>query len=129
MRIKIDENLPSRLASRLAAMGHDVKTVKEEGIAGKSDPVVWENAQREARFLITQDLDFSDSRRFAPGSHYGILLIRLHNPSWRTLLARALDVFAQEEVAQWVGCVVVATERKVRVRWSATRHGNAKSLS
>ncbi|MBZ5514769.1 MAG: DUF5615 family PIN-like protein [Acidobacteriia bacterium] len=116
MRIKLDEQLPAHLASRLSAMGHDVRTVLEEGIAGKADPVVWQAAQRGARFLITQDMDFSDARRFAPGTHHGILLIRLRSPGWRSLLARVQDVFAQEDVAQWAGCLVVATERKVRVR-------------
>ncbi|HUU12285.1 MAG TPA: DUF5615 family PIN-like protein [Terriglobia bacterium] len=116
MRIKLDENLPSRLASRLAAMGHDVQTVAEEGIAGSNDPVIWQVAQREARFLITQDLDFSDVKRFAPGSHYGILLIRLRTPSRRALIARVEDLFRVEDVDQWPKCFVVATERKVRVR-------------
>jgi predicted nuclease of predicted toxin-antitoxin system len=116
MRIKLDENLPSGLASRLAGMGHDVHTVPEEGIAGKADPVVWEAAQSEARFLITQDMYFADARRFAPGSHHGILLVRLHAPSWRALAARVGDVFAREDVAQWTSCLVVATEYKVRVR-------------
>ncbi len=53
MNIKLDENLPSRLASVLAGMGHHVQTVPEEGIAGKPDVTIWETAQREARFLIT----------------------------------------------------------------------------
>jgi len=116
MKIKLDENLPSPLAPRLAAMGHDTQTVIEEGIAGETDLVIWEAAQREARFLITQDLDFSDARRFVPGMHHGVLLVRLHNPSWRTLVARVSDVFAQEDVTRWVGCFVVATKSKVRVR-------------
>jgi len=116
MRIKLDENLPSRLASRLAGMGHDGQTVGEEGIAGQTDPVIWEAAQREARFLITQDLDFSQVRRFAPGTHHGILLIRLHPPSRQALIARVEDLFGEEDVSQWARCFVVATERKVRVR-------------
>ncbi len=115
MKIKLDENLPSRLASRLAAMGHDVQTVVEEGIEGKPDPAVWEAAQRDARFLITQDMDFSDARRFAPGTHHGILLIRLHAPSWRSLAARVGGLFAAEDSAHWARCFVVATESKVRV--------------
>jgi predicted nuclease of predicted toxin-antitoxin system len=115
MNIKLDENLPSLLALRLAAMGHDAQTVVEEGIAGEADPVVWEAAQREARFLITQDMHFSDARRFAPGTHEGILLVRLHAPSWRALVARVEELFTEQDVADWVGCFVVATERKVRV--------------
>jgi len=119
MKIKLDENLPRRLASRLAGMGHDVQTVGEEGIAGRVDPVVWEAAQRETRFLITQDMDFSNAQSFVPGSHYGILLIRLRTPSRRALIQRVEDLFREEDVAQWARCFVVATERKVRVRWPA----------
>jgi predicted nuclease of predicted toxin-antitoxin system len=119
MKIKLDENLPRRLASRLAGMGHDVQTVGEEGIAGRVDPVVWEAAQRETRFLITQDMDFSNAQSFVPGSHYGILLIRLRTPSRRALIQRVEDLFREEDVAQWARCFVVATERKVRVRWAA----------
>jgi predicted nuclease of predicted toxin-antitoxin system len=116
MRIKLDENLPWRLASRLAAMGHDIRTVGEEGIAGNTDPAIWEAAQREARFLITQDLDFSDAKRFAPGTHHGILLVRLHTPSRRTLIARVEGLFGEEDVDEWARCFVVATDCKVRVR-------------
>jgi predicted nuclease of predicted toxin-antitoxin system len=116
MKIKLDENLPSLLAPRLAAMGHDVHTVVEEGMAGKADPVVWRAAQREGRFLITQDMDFSDAKRLAPGTHQGILLIRLRNPSWRAIVARVADLFAREDVSLWAKCFVVATESKVRAR-------------
>ena len=34
MKIKLDENLPSRVASLLNGMGHDVHTVFDEGLAG-----------------------------------------------------------------------------------------------
>ena len=37
----------------------------------------WDVAQREGRILITQDLDFSDIRKFQPGTHYGIVVVRL----------------------------------------------------
>jgi hypothetical protein len=33
--------------------------------------------QESQRFLVTQGLDFSDTRRFSPGMHCGILLVRL----------------------------------------------------
>lgn len=64
MRIKLDENIPSQLRSDLSNLGHDVDTVIDEGLTGKNDDTVWLAAQREQRFFITQDLDFSDSRRF-----------------------------------------------------------------
>ncbi|HEX8817533.1 MAG TPA: DUF5615 family PIN-like protein [Terriglobales bacterium] len=85
MRIKLDENLPVRLAAILTNLRHDVHTIVEENLSGKSDLEVWQAAQREERFLITQDLDFSDVRRFAPGTHRGILLVRLHSPDRESL--------------------------------------------
>ena len=115
MKIKLDENLPVRLATLLKGLGHDVHTVHQESLIGGSDKLIWEAAQNESRFLITQDLDFSDSRKFAAGSHHGILLVRLRSPSRRDLLERIGELFRGENVVQWAGCFVVATETKIRV--------------
>jgi predicted nuclease of predicted toxin-antitoxin system len=116
VRIKLDENMPTTLVADLSAKGHDVDTVPQEGIAGHSDDTVWSAGQREARFLITTDLDFSDIRKFAPGTHHGVLLVRLAKPTRRALAARVRNVFQSEDVESWARCFVVATERKVRVR-------------
>ena len=69
MKLKLDENLPVSLASRLRVLDHDVDTVRDEGLTGHDDSAVWAAAQEAGRFLVTQDLDFSDVRRFAPGTH------------------------------------------------------------
>jgi hypothetical protein len=116
MKIKIDENLPPQIAHKLRSLGHDVHTALDEGISGCVDPVMWQAAQRDERFLITQDLDFSDARRFAPGTHHGILLIRLRLPGMFSLVERIEELFQNENVSAWIGCFVVATERKLRVR-------------
>ncbi len=115
MKIKLDENLPLRLGAPLKDLGHDVHTVHAERLIGHPDSEIWKAAQTESRFLITQDMDFSDLRRFAPGSHHGILLVRLHSPSRRNLNARILEIFRGESVEEWLGCFVVATDRKIRV--------------
>ena len=115
MKIKVDENLPRRLATLLEELGHDVHTTHEEGLVGHTDKDIWDATQKESRFLITQDLDFSDSRRFAPGAHHGILLVRLRSPSRRSLAERIEKLFQQEDVERWSGCFVVASDRKTRV--------------
>ena len=115
MKIKLDENLPLQVAILLRDLNHDVHTLREEQLTGRADEEVWNAAQRESRFLITQDLDFSDVRQFAPGSHHGILLVRLHAPNRANLISRVQELFTQENVGEWPGCFVVATERKVRV--------------
>ena len=66
MKIKLDENLPARLAS------------------------------------------------FAPGTHAGVLLLRLREPGAQALLAAVAAV--AEELSSWRTCFVVLTENKVRVK-------------
>lgn len=115
MRIKVDENLPVGLGTILHNLAHDVDTVTQEHLSGRSDLDIWHATQREQRFLITQDLDFSDVRKFAPGTHNGILLVRLRSPDRQSLLRRVFEVFEHEDVNSWARCFVVATERKIRV--------------
>jgi len=116
MKAKLDENLQLQIASRLRMHGHDVHTMADEGLSGCADLDLWEAAQRERRALITQDLDFSDERRFVPGTHFGILLIRLRSASRLSLVERVSEIFQYEDVDSWAGCFVVVTEQKVRVR-------------
>jgi predicted nuclease of predicted toxin-antitoxin system len=119
VKIKLDENLPIRLVPLLTDLGHDVETVPDEQIAGRDDEdddVVWSAAQAHGRFLVTQDLDFSDARKYAPGTHHGLLLIRLPQPSRTALFDRVSMLFRTEAVDSWRGCIVSATPRKVRVK-------------
>src|SRR4029077_16150299 len=44
--------------------------------------------------------------KFTPGTHSGILLVRLRSPDRSSLIQRIKQVFLQEEVALWSGCFV-----------------------
>ena len=116
MKFKLDENLPASLVNVLFDLGYDADTVPSEGLAGKDDNAVWNAAQAANRFLITQDLDFSDIRRFAPGTHHGLLLIRLNNPGRIALTRRVESLFRTEAIENWARCYVVVTDRKIRVQ-------------
>ncbi len=116
MNIKLDENLPVRLIRFLSDLGHNVDTVPQEGLAGFDDSTGWHAAQQSGRFFITQDLDFSDIRRYAPGSHHGLMLLRLRDPSRRALAHRIQAVFGMDEAQGWGRCFVVVTDRKIRIR-------------
>ena len=115
MKIKLDENLPARLKNVLTAYGHDIDTVNDEGLTGRSDQDVWRAAQAESRFLITQNLDFSDTRQFVPGTHCGILLVRLREPGAQALFEQVAAVAT--EIEKWHGCFVVLTEHKLRIKY------------
>jgi predicted nuclease of predicted toxin-antitoxin system len=116
MNVKLDENLPLQIAAELRARTYDVRTVGEENLTGCWDADIWQAAQREGRILITQDMDFSDTRKFVPGTHHGIVLIRLQSPSRQNLIDRVTKLCEAEDIRGWAGCFVVVTERKIRVR-------------
>ena len=116
MKAKLDENLLLQIATRLRQLGHDIHTTQQENLSGCDDSELWAQAQREGRTLITQDLDFSDSRRFTLGTHHGIVLVRLHSPGRLRLVERLEEVFQGEAVSEWAGCFVVVTDQKIRVR-------------
>jgi predicted nuclease of predicted toxin-antitoxin system len=118
MNVKLDENLPESLSGLLGGLGHKVHTVRQEALAGYPDSEIWRVVQREERFLVTQDLGFSDVRKFPPGTHHGILLLRLRSPSRGNLIQRVVELFQDENVELWRACLVVATENKVRITHS-----------
>ena len=116
VRVKVDENFAQSHVSLLEDAGHDAESVFDEGLSGLQDAALWARVTEEDRLFITLDLDFSDIRRFPPGTHPGILLLRPRNASReavRTVLRRVLRTYALEELK---GCLVVASDRHTRVR-------------
>lgn len=115
MRIKLDENIPCVVRELLVPLGHDVDSVQDEDLTGQPDAIIWHAAQRNQRALITQDLGFSDLRLFPLGSHWGIVLVRLQEPSRADIIRRLTTAFSSEGAEDWSRCLVVVTEQKVRV--------------
>ena len=121
MKIKLDDNIPYTVRSRLAGHELDIETVLDEGLGGRSDEDVWAAAQAEGRFLVTQDLDFSDRRKFAPGTHHGLLIVRLPDSEQWRIGDYVTAWLSSPDLAGWTGCFVVATPTKVRVLRPGTR--------
>ena len=116
MKLKLDENLPHDLAARLGARGHDVHTVVEEQLGGHSDPVVVAAATDEGRMLLTLDRGVGDLRRYPPGSHAGIVVLRpvAQDPdAVLELVERLVKAHPFEELQ---GCVVVVESQRIRIR-------------
>ncbi len=66
MRIKLDEKLGERGRQPFADAGHDVCTVKDQGLEGAEDGAVIDVCRDEGRCLVTLDLDFSHPFLFPP---------------------------------------------------------------
>lgn len=117
MLIKVDEDLPSAIVLRLRLAGYrDTKSVVEQGMGGWKDHQLWPVVQEEGRFLVTADKGFGDIRRYPPGSHAGVLLLRPDQDGIGPvveLLERTLEVV---DLASLRGTVIVATAQGIRIR-------------
>ena len=115
-RFKLDENLPRDAEALLREGGHDVQTALDERLGGVSDAEILNACIREARILITFDLDFSDIRLYPPVSHGGIWVIRPPSQSIGNtldLLRRALPLLATERTQ---GRLWIVEHDRVRIR-------------
>jgi predicted nuclease of predicted toxin-antitoxin system len=89
VKFKLDENLPASAASVLAAAGHDVDTVPGEHLAGRPDQDVVAASTAAQRVLISLDVGLGDIRAYPPGSHAGIVILRLADQSAATVIKRS----------------------------------------
>ena len=102
MKFKLDENFGQRTQDVFRKDGHDVQTVREEGLTSASDNRLYTTCQQEGRCLVTLDLDFADVIHFPPQSTGGIIVIRLpRNPSLsalETLIGQCLQALKQDHI-------------------------------
>lgn len=95
MNFKLDENFGSRTQQLFLAAGHEVKTIRNQGLQGCTDQHLYKVCCSEKRCLITFGLDFSDVTRFPPNKTNGIVILRApRNPSL-TLPEQLIQQFLQ----------------------------------
>jgi predicted nuclease of predicted toxin-antitoxin system len=116
MRFKLDENMPGGVVPDLVAVGHDVHTCAQEGIAGIGDAAISAHASAETRVLISFDLDFADIRAYPPGTHAGIVVLRARRPDLFVAQAALARLLATTDEADFPGNLIVVDENKIRIR-------------
>jgi predicted nuclease of predicted toxin-antitoxin system len=116
VKIKVDENIGRSGIDLLRHAGQDVMTVREQGLAGAADEVVFQACVAEARTLITLDRDFGQVPRFPPKQGAGIVVLELGGPaSLRHLHDRLRDFLALAAVRSVSGELWIVEPGRVRV--------------
>ncbi len=116
MRFKLDENLSRHLKPTLISLGHDVMTVADEGLLSKPDTAVAHAAKSESRILLTLDIEFADLRKYAPGTHPGIVLFRPRSLGAVTVNEFVGAFVRKTDLDALTGCVVVVDSNRIRIR-------------
>jgi predicted nuclease of predicted toxin-antitoxin system len=116
VRIKLDENLPLSAATVLAERGHDVDTVIAEGLTGAPDADIVAAASAAARLLLTLDRGLGDIRRYPPGSHAGIVVVRPADQSAVAVREVVTGLAAGSQLEALTGLVAVVQHGLLRIR-------------
>ncbi len=106
MKVKLDENIGGRGIELLNAAGHDVMTVRDQGLQGARDDTIFNACAGEGRILITLDHDFGQVLRFPPKQSAGLVILEpWPRMTHQSLLDRLRDFLALAEVrSPWVRC-------------------------
>jgi predicted nuclease of predicted toxin-antitoxin system len=116
VKLKVDENLPEEIADLLTRHGYDAVTVADQGWRGMADPDLWQGIQDEGRWLVTADKELADRRHRPPGTHAGVILLRLSRENRREYLRLAQRVIDDVNLDDAAGAVIVLTDRGLRIR-------------
>jgi predicted nuclease of predicted toxin-antitoxin system len=115
-RFLIDESLPRSVTTALAAAAHDVQDARDCGLRGAPDGSVHARAIAEGRVLVSGDTDFANTLRFRPGTHPGIVVLRVPNGWSPTDRARRLAEALDDSLLATIGGTTVIVEpTRVRV--------------
>ncbi len=127
MRFKVDDDLPIDVAQTLRSANDDAVTVLEEHLGGAPDTSLWAAAQHETRCLVTADKGFADIRTHPPGTHAGVVLLRLPRES-RDGYVQLIRAFIASFDAETVpGAIVVLAPEMIRVHRAAEPGGDVRN--
>ena len=104
MKIFVDENIPLITVKELVQQGFDVIDIRGTKDQGITDEVLWQKAQEQHCLLITTDKGFTAHRE---EPHYGILIIRLKQPSRLKIHQRVMQAIKKYSKKEWHGLMVV----------------------
>lgn len=75
LRFVIDEDLPRSTGQVLTSAGYGVFDVRDHGLRGKKDPLIFQFAQDKRAVLLTGDFSFGNIIQFPLGRHCGVIIL------------------------------------------------------
>ena len=93
-----------------------VSHVKELGMAGAKDYVVFKFAQNSHAIIITFDEDFADSRFYSLGSHHGIIRLKVWPTTSELTQSALMRLFTSVTEEQIPNSLIIVDNLKIRIR-------------
>lgn len=116
MRLLTDLHVSRRTVEALQRFGHDVSTVAEALAPTATDQEIVDEAIRDDRVIVTQDLDFSALVAVSGRSVPSVVSLRLSSSRVEVVNARLELVLLALESELNAGAIVVVEDVRVRSR-------------
>ncbi len=111
-----DENVYSPAVQMLRELDHNVFDLKEKELFGVTDKKVFDLAQKEKRILITLDHNFGNLIKYPLGTHWGIIVIKVHPPSIPDTVDLLRKFLTQTSKEKILNALVIMDKHKVRIK-------------
>jgi predicted nuclease of predicted toxin-antitoxin system len=124
LSIVVDQNVPPAIAEFLRRQRPrwTVLHVRDIGLSGASDHVIFERAQKLGAIVITFDEDFADTRMYPVGSHAGVVRLPVWFNDIETAEAALGRLLSSAEDDVLPGSLIIIDNQRIRIR-RAARHG------
>ena len=117
MKILVDEDLPRAAAELLRRLGHEAEHVRDLGLRGEPDHVIFAAAQERQAILLSADVGFANLRRYPLGTHCGVVVLRFPDYFRREDILALLDRFIESvDPTSLCGALAIVTPRAYRIR-------------
>ena len=113
----VDEDLPRTLAGALRRAGHEADDVRDLGMQGSDDDVVFSRARALGAVLVTGDLGFGHELHYPPADILGLVIGRLPSD---LPVARVeeliIDAITTTPEADLLGSILIVEPGRLRLR-------------
>ncbi len=96
LKILVDEDMPRPTARLLQSLGIDTIDLRDIGLKGSTDAVVFKYAQKHRMIIISRDREFGNVLKYPLGTHYGIICVNLPYTFIRQQILDAIKRFFVE---------------------------------
>jgi predicted nuclease of predicted toxin-antitoxin system len=116
MRFLADMGVSLRVVEWLRSSGHDAIHLRDEGLQKLPDGEIFQKALREARIVLTFDLDFGEIVAASRGRSVSVILFRLRNTRADYVIQRLKIALEQTKEVLAQGAVILVEDERHRIR-------------
>jgi len=116
MKLLLDQNIRSETLDFLRDLELDVTSTRELKIERLSDDEIMEIAKELNRIVVTFNSDFGDIRYFPPGSHPGVIRLKIEPQILEVVHPILKYLFKTVKHTDLENALTIVTESKIRIR-------------